>query len=163
MAGSGQQTTSRRNVELMLAEDVASLGKQGEIVQVRAGYARNYLLPQGLATVASEHNKRMVEKHRARLAELEKQKVAQLKKMAEAVGKYSVTIEAQANEEGHLYGSIGAGDISKSLKSAGYEVTSDQVRLEGPLKELAMYTVKIQLHSEVETEVKVWVVPAATK
>ncbi|MGQ0635926.1 MAG: 50S ribosomal protein L9 [Planctomycetaceae bacterium] len=163
MADTAQQAHSRRSVELLLAEDVPALGQQGEIVQVRAGYARNYLLPQGLATVATEHNKRMVEKHRERLGELTKQKLVQLKKLAEAVSKYSVTIEAHANEEGHLYGSIGAADISKSLKTAGYDVTADQVRLEGPLKELAMYTVKVQLHPEVETEVKVWVVPAATK
>jgi large subunit ribosomal protein L9 len=156
-----QKTKRRRSVELMLTEDVASLGKQGEIVQVRAGYARNYLLPQGLATVATEHNKMMVEKHRQRQVELARQKMQQLKKLAEAISKYSVTIEAHANEEGHLYGSIGAADISKSLTAAGYAVSADHVKLEGPLKELAMYTVKIQLHPEVETECKVWVVPTA--
>lgn len=157
------QHKSRRSVELMLAEDVPALGKQGELVQVRAGYARNYLLPQGLATVATESNKRQVEKHRVRLAEVAQQRLQALKKSAEAISKYSVTIEAHANEEGHLYGSIGAADISKSLKTAGYEVEADHVKLEGPLKELAMYTVKIQLHPEVETEVKVWVVPAASQ
>lgn len=155
------QQRSRRSVELLLTEDVAALGKQGEIVQVRAGYARNFLLPQGLATVATEHNKRMVEKHRVKLADLAKERLAELKKLADAISKYSVTIEAHANEEGHLYGSIGATDISKSLRSASFDVAPDCVRLEGPLKELAMYTVKIQLHEEVATEVKVWVVPAA--
>jgi large subunit ribosomal protein L9 len=162
MADTAQHTRSKRSVELLLAEDVASLGKQGDIVQVRRGYARNYLLPQGLATVATENNKRMVEKHRLKLAELAKQKIAELKKLGETISKYSVTIEAQANEEGHLYGSIGANDISKQLKTAGYPVEAEHVRLEGPLKELAMYTVKIQLHADVETEVKVWVVPAAS-
>ncbi len=156
-----QHHTSRRSVELLLTEDVAALGKQGEIVQVRAGYARNYLLPQGLATVATDHNKKMVERHRQNLAELAKQRLQAVRKLADAISKYSVTIEAQANEEGHLYGSIGAADISKSLKSASFDVSPDCVRLEGPLKELAMYTVKVQLHPEVETEVKVWVVPAA--
>jgi len=145
----------------MLTEDIATLGKQGEIVQVRLGYARNYLLPQGLATVANEHNKRMVEKHRLKLAELDKQRLQELKKLADAISKYSVTIEAHANEEGHLYGSIGAADISKSLRGASFEVAPECIRLEGPLKELAMYTVKIQLHPEVEAEVKVWVVPTA--
>ena len=75
---------------------------------------------------------------------------------------FNVTIEAQANEEGHLYGSIGANDISKQLKTAGFSVEPEQIRLEGPLKELAMYTVKIQLHADIESEVKVWVVPTAT-
>jgi large subunit ribosomal protein L9 len=158
---STQQHSSRRSVELMLTEDIAALGKQGEIVNVRAGYARNYLLPQGLATVANEHNKRMVEKHRVKLAEIATQRLQELKKLADAISKYSVTIEAHANEEGHLYGSIGAADISKSLRGASFEVAPECVRLEGPLKELAMYTVKIALHPEVETEVKVWVVPTA--
>jgi len=157
-----EQQTRRRSVELLLAEDVPALGKQGDIVQVRAGYARNYLLPQGLATVASEHNKRMVEKHRVKLAELAKQRMQELKKLGDAISKYSVTIEAHANEEGHLYGSIGAADISKSLRGASFDVAPECVKLEGPLKELAMYTVKIQLHPEIETEVKVWVVPAAS-
>ena len=157
-----EQQHRRRSVELMLTEDVPALGKQGEIINVRAGYARNYLLPQGLATVASEHNKRMVEKHRVKLAELAKLRLHELKKLAESISKYSVTIEAHANEEGHLYGSIGAPDISKALRGAGYAVDAECVRLEGPLKELAMYTVKVALHPEVETEVKVWVVPTAS-
>ena len=161
MPETAQKTHSKRSVELLLAEDVPALGQQGEIVHVRRGYARNYLLPQGLATVATDHNRRMVEKHRENLAELAKEKLVQLKKTAEAISKYSVTIEAQANEEGHLYGSIGANDISKQLITAGYAVEPEHVRLEGPLKELAMYTVKIQLHPEIETEVKVWVVPTA--
>jgi len=163
MAKSGTaQTQARRGVELLLAEDVPALGKQGEIVTVKPGYARNYLLPHGLATVATEHNKRMVEQHRKRLAEIQAQKLQGLRKLADAVSKYSVTLEANANSEGHLYGSITAPDISKALKAAGYEIETDQVRLEGPLKETGMYTVKIHLHSEVETDVKVWVVPTAS-
>jgi len=163
MPPSASPTSRRRNTELMLAEDIPSLGKQGEIVSVRTGYARNYLLPQGLATVATAHNKMMVEKHRARLAELAKKRLAELRKLADQVSKYSVTIEANANEEGHLYGSIGAPEISKQLKNAGFGIEPDMVRLDGPLKELAMYTVKIRMHEEVETECKVWVVPTAAK
>jgi large subunit ribosomal protein L9 len=162
MAEQATHTGKRRNLDLLLTEDVPTLGKQGEIVAVRSGYARNYLLPQGLATVATEHNKKMVERHRLKQADALKQKIQQLKKLADAISKYSVTIEANANEEGHLYGSIGAADISKSLKTAGFDIGPDQVRLEGPLKELAMYTVKIQLHADVDTDVKVWVVPTAT-
>jgi large subunit ribosomal protein L9 len=118
-------------------------------------------LPQGLATVATEQNKRMVERHRQRLEELEAQRVKGLKERAEAIGKYSVTLEANANDEGHLYGSIVAPDIAKALNSAGYDVSAEQIKLEGPLKELGMYTVKVELHPKVKTEVKVWVVPAA--
>lgn len=162
MAEQVQEIHKRRSVELLLAEDVASLGKQGDIVRVKPGYARNFLLPQGLATVATEANKRMVEKHRARQQEVAAQKLKSLRGLGDAISKYSVTLEANANEEGHLYGSIVAPDIAKSLKSAGFEVTADNVRLEGPIKELGLYTVKIHLHAEVETEVKVWVVPAAS-
>lgn len=161
MAGGTQQPVRRKSMDLLLAEDIPTLGKQGEIVSVRSGYARNYLLPQGLATVATEHNKRMVEKHRQRLAEVQKQKMQALKKLAEAVSKYSVTLEANANSEGHLYGSILANDISRALVNAGYDVQPDNVRLEGPIKELGLYTVRIHLHAEVETDVKVWVVPSA--
>jgi len=156
-----QASHSRRVVELLLAEDVPALGKQGDIVEVRPGYARNFLLPQGLATVATEHNKKMVEVHRLRLAELHKQKLKQLRSLADSVSKYSVTLEANANEEGHLYGSIGANDISKALRAASFEILPDNVRLDGPLKVLGLYTVRIHLHNEVETDVKVWVVPAS--
>ncbi len=146
----------------MLAEDVASLGEQGDIVRVKPGYARNFLLPQGLATVATEENRRMVERHKQKVAEMQVQQLKSLRDQAVAISKYSVTVEANANKDGHLYGSIVAADISKALKSAGYPVNVDHLRLDGPLKELGMYTVKIELHPEVTTEVKVWVVPAAS-
>lgn len=150
-------------VELLLAENVSAVGKQGDIVRVKPGFARNYLLPQGLATVATEENKRMVEQHRKRQEEQAQQRIKQYQKLARDLGNYSATIEANANDEGHLYGSIVANDISKTLKAAGYPIEPDQVRLEGPLKELGMYTIKLQLMSEVDAEVKVWVVPVAAQ
>ncbi|MCH8828757.1 MAG: 50S ribosomal protein L9, partial [Planctomycetes bacterium] len=82
--------------------------------------------------------------------------------LAEAIGKYSVTLEANANPDGQLYGSIVAEDISKSLKAAGYAVEPEHIQLEGPLKELGMYTIAVQLHEKVQTDVKVWVVPATS-
>jgi large subunit ribosomal protein L9 len=154
--------STRTSVDVLLTEDVQSLGKQGDIVRVKPGYARNFLLPQGLAAVASDHNKRMVDRHKLRVAELQVQRVKELRSHADAISKYSVTLEANANKEGHLYGSIVGNDISKALKSAGYQVEPDHIKLEGPLKELGMYTVKVELHSDVKTEVKVWVVPAAS-
>lgn len=163
VSSSAAAGSTRRAVELLLAEDVPRLGEQGEIVRVKPGYARNFLLPQGLATVATEHNKRMVERHRQKLQQRAAERLKSLKALASSITKYSVTLEANANPEGHLYGSIGANDISKALKSAGYEVLPEHVRLEGPLKELGMYTVRVELHPEVSTEVKVWVVPAASK
>ncbi len=150
-----------RQVELLLAEDVAGIGQQGEIIKVKPGFARNYLLPQGLATIATAANKRRVELHRQKIEELQREKRKQLAQLAYRVSKYSVTLEANANDEGHLYGSIVARDISQALKAAGYGVEEDHIRLEGPLKELGMYTVKIQFIEDVKAEVKVWVVPAA--
>ncbi len=149
--------------ELLLAEDVPSLGNQGDIVRVKGGYARNFLIPQGLATIATEENKLMVQRHRERLKQVQKDRVKSIRVLADQLREYSVTLEANANAEGHLYGSITAPEISKALKAANYDVSPDQVRLDGPLKEMGMYTVKIHLHADVETDVKVWVVPAAAE
>jgi len=153
---------SRRMTELLLAENIPLLGQQGDIVRVRAGYARNFLIPQGLATIATDENKKMVDVHRQRQEDLRKAQIKAWRQLAENVGKYSVTIEANANRDGHLYGSILAGDISEQLKNANFAVEPEHIRLEGPLKETGMYTVKVQFDSDVESEVKVWVVPKAS-
>ena len=153
--------SSNSFVEILLAEDIPGLGARGEIVRVRPGYARNYLLPMGMATVATESNKRQVAKHQERIDKIEGEKVKTLKTLADSLGRYSVTLEANANEEGHLYGSILQNDISKALKTANYDVSPDQVKLEGPLKELGMYTVRVELHEKAKADVKVWVVPTA--
>ncbi len=148
-------------VELLLIQSVDGLGKQGDVVEVRPGYANNYLLPQGLATEATPHHKRMVEKHRAKLMEIEQARLKSFRDLADAVGKLSLTIEANANEEGHLYGSVTAPDIVSALKQHDVHLTNDQIRLDGVLKELGLYTVRVHLHHEIETELKVWVVPTA--
>lgn len=160
---SGQPTTgSSRSVEVLLVHDVENLGRRGEIVRVKPGYARNFLLPQGRATVATLQNKRMVERHKERLAAIEQDRVKSYIKIAESVSKYSATIEAHATADNHLYGSVVARDISEALKAAGHPVEAEHVRLEGPIKELGMYTVKLKFHEKVQAEVKVWVVPSAT-
>jgi large subunit ribosomal protein L9 len=147
-------------VELLLIQSVEHLGKPGDVVEVKPGYAYNYLLPQGLATVANEHHKRMVEKHKARLLEIQKARLASLQAIADALGRLSITIEANANEEGHLYGSVGAVDVANALKRENLNILADQVRLQGPLKELGLYTVQVHVGQEVNAELKVWVVPA---
>jgi len=146
-------------IELLLVQSVEHLGKQGDVVEVKPGYAQNYLLPQGLATFATDHHKRMVEKHRARLLELEKARHAKLRILAEELAKLSITIEANANDEGHLYGSVGAAEIAAALKPHKVTLQAEQVRLKGPLKELGLYTVALHLGQEIEAELKVWVVP----
>jgi large subunit ribosomal protein L9 len=149
-------------VQLLLIQSVDHVGKQGDVVTVKRGYALNYLLPQGLATLANDHHRRMVEKHKSRLQEIEKARLASLRQLSDAIAKQSVTIEANANEDGHLYGSVNANEIAAALKGAGFHITTDQVRLEGPLKELGLYTVKIHLHADIDAELKVWVVPTVT-
>src|SRR5258707_14482503 len=98
-------------MQLVLAEDVAHLGKRGDLVEVKAGYGRNYLLPNGLATVPSEHNLRLLERYKQRVSALREALIADLRVMAEQIQRTTVTIEANANEEGHLYGSVGGPEI----------------------------------------------------
>lgn len=150
-------------IELLLVQSVDHLGKQGDVVEVKPGYAHNYLIPQGLATLASEHHKRMVDKHRAKLREIEKQRLSSLQSLADTIGDQSITIEANANDEGHLYGSVGAPEIVNALKQADISITNDQVRLDGPLRELGLYTVKIHVHQDIDTDLKVWVVPTVAE
>lgn len=147
-------------IELLLIHSVDNLGKQGEVVEVKPGFANNYLVPQGLATIATDHHKRMVDKHRVKLEEIEKERLAGIRKLADDISKQSVTIEANANDEGQLYGSVGPAEIIAGLKALGYTLTADQIRLEGALKELGLYNVAIRLHASIERELKVWVVPS---
>ena len=149
-------------IELLLIQSVEHLGQQGDVVEVKLGYAMNYLLPQGLATIATDHHKRMVEKHRAKLDAIEKSRVAGLHSLAADLAKQSITLEANANDEGHLYGSVNPQDVAAALKRTGFHIAADQVRLTGPLKELGLYTIKIHLGSNVEGEIKIWVVPSVT-
>lgn len=146
-------------IELLLIQSVEHLGKAGDVVEVKPGYAKNYLVPQGLATVATPHHKRMVEKHRAKLQAIESARQAGLRQLADRIAQQSVTIEANANDEGHLYGSVGAAEIVAALKKNDVQLAQDQIRLTGPLKELGLYTVKVHFSPEVEGELKVWVVP----
>jgi large subunit ribosomal protein L9 len=154
---------NRGGVELLLVHAVEHLGKQGEVVEVKRGYAYNYLLPQGLATIATDHHKRMVEKHRAKLEEIARERLVGLRTVLQELVRTSVTIEANANDEGHLYGSVGAPEISRSLKQQDLMVSPEQIILQGPLKEVGLYTVKVKLAPEVEGDLKVWVVPSSSE
>ena len=153
----------RGGIELLLVHNVEHVGNQGDVVEVKRGYAFNYLLPQGLATIATEHHKRMVEKHRAKLDEIARERLAGLRSLLAELVRTSVTIEANANDEGHLYGSVGAPEISRSLKQQDLMVSPEQIILQGPLKEVGLYTVRIRLAAEVEGDLKVWVVPSSSE
>jgi large subunit ribosomal protein L9 len=145
-------------MQLVLTEDVPHLGKQGDVVEVKPGYGRNYLLPNGLATVPSEHNLRLLERYKQRVQQAREARIADLKVLAEQIQRVTVTIEANANEEGHLYGSVGAPEIAQALRGKNLMIDPEMVRLEGPIKEIAIYAVKLQLGHDIETEVKVVVV-----
>ena len=150
-------------MQLVLIEDVANLGKQGELVEVKPGYGRNYLLPRGLATVPSEHNLRLLERYKQRVQQAREARIADLKVLAEQIARTTVTIEANANEEGHLYGSVGPAEIAKALRGKNLLVEPDMVKMEGPIKEVALYAVKVQLGYEIESEVQVVVVRSQEK
>jgi large subunit ribosomal protein L9 len=150
-------------VQLLLVADVEHLGKLGDIVEVKPGYARNYLLPRGQATLVSDHNLKLLERHKEKVERLRAAKLADLRALAGQLEKITVTIEANANEEGHLYGSVGAPEISKALKAMNLNVEPEGIRLEGPIKEVALYGVKVHLAPEIETEVKVIVVSSGTE
>src|SRR5712691_13045706 len=114
-------------MQLVLTEDVQHHGKQGELVEVKAGYGRNYLLPNGLATVPTEHNLRLLERYKQRVSALREALIADLRVMAEQIQRITVTIEANANEEGHLYGSVGAPEVAKALKSQNLGIDAEMV------------------------------------
>jgi large subunit ribosomal protein L9 len=144
-------------MQLVLTENVVNLGKQGDLVEVKAGYGRNYLLPNGLATVPTEHNLRLLERYKQRVSSLREALIADLRVMAEQIQRITVTIEANSNEEGHLYGSVGAPEISKALKVHNLKIEPEMVRLEGPIRECGLYAVKLFLGHEIDSEVKVLV------
>ncbi len=148
-------------VELLLIQTVEHLGKHGDVVEVKRGFANNYLIPNGLATLATDHHKRMVEKHKEKLEQIARAKLQAHADIARAIEKLSLAIEANVNEEGHLYGSVGAVEIVDALKKNEFTIAPEQIRMEGVLKELGLYTVQVRLHPEVTADLKVWVVPSA--
>ncbi len=147
-------------VQVLLVHPVENLGEPGDIVEVKRGYANNFLLPRGLATIATEYHRKMVEKYKLRLLQVQEAKLSVRKALAQQLAQQSFTIEVNATEEGHLYGSVGRNEIVAALKSAGVtQITAEQVLMEGTIKELGLYTIKLDLGMGVETEIKVWVVP----
>jgi large subunit ribosomal protein L9 len=151
------------HMEVILTQAVPHFGQPGDVVKVRPGFARNYLLPQGKATFATPHNLRIVEKHRSRLKELDEARRVDLLNLAAQIAQRSITIESNANAEGHLYGSVTAEQIAAAMLTDSFPIEAENVKIEGPLKELGLYTIKIHLGQDVTTEVKLWVVPTHTE
>ncbi len=140
---------------VLLREDVDTLGGRGEIVKVKAGYARNYLIPQKLATLATKGNVKQVETERAALLK----KAATEKSTAEAQGEQIKTVslkfERKSGEHGILYGSVTTMDIAEALQAKGYEIDRKRLTLNDTIKELGDYTVKVKLHRDVTIELPV--------
>lgn len=137
-------------MEVILLEKVAQLGDPGDLVNVKAGYGRNFLIPTGKAVWADAENKAEYEKRREALLSAEADRRESAEKLSETMESLEVVIEAQVSEEGTLYGSVGTREISDSLIAKGFEIEKSAVRLpEGVLKEVGEYSVDIELHPEV--------------
>ncbi len=142
-------------IELILRENVPSLGKAGDLVRVKPGYARNFLLPRGLASEASEGNKKRIAAEAKARGAREAAERAEAEALAARIGALALAFTAKAGEDGKLFGSVTAGDIVEQLAEKGFEVDKRKVELEHPLKELGFHAVGIKLHHEVHAEVKV--------
>jgi large subunit ribosomal protein L9 len=145
-------------MKLLLQKNIDHLGRIGDVVNVSTGYARNYLLPQGLAAELTKDNLHRFESMKRRLIALEEENKAKQQVLAKEIEKASCTIIANATEEGHLYGSVTARDVAAQLASEDLAVEPKCILLDEPIKELGIYKVKVRLHPEVETTLKVWVV-----
>ena len=145
-------------MEVILRQAVENLGHPGDVVTVSNGFARNYLLPRGVAFLATEGNKKRITQEKARLevAETERRDVAQ--QLADRMAEVSITFAARVGEEGKLFGSVTAGDIAQQLEAQGYHVERRQIDLHEPIKALGVYRVPLRLHADVRPEIKVWVI-----
>jgi large subunit ribosomal protein L9 len=145
-------------IELILREDVKSLGKAGEMVRVKPGYARNYLLPQGLAYEATEGNKkRIAAETKARTSRQDAERT-EAERAAAALGQVALTLTGKAGEEGKLFGSITTQDLAEALARQGHQIDKRRIELDHPIKTLGHHTVAVRLHPEVHAEVHVSVV-----
>jgi large subunit ribosomal protein L9 len=144
---------------VLLREDVENLGGRGELVKVRAGYARNYLLPQGLATAATAGNVRQIEQEKAALLRKAATEKATAELQATQMDSLKLTFERKVGEHGLLYGSVTSMDITEALQAKGYEIDRKRVLLKDIIKEAGEYSVAVRLHREVTIEIPVEVVP----
>ncbi|HMA76754.1 MAG TPA: 50S ribosomal protein L9 [Candidatus Krumholzibacteriaceae bacterium] len=146
-------------MEIILRDNIENLGKTGEIVDVKDGYARNFLIPKGLAVIATRSSKKVIEEEDQQRKIRARKIKRNLEGTAEKMKGISCTITVQASDEDRLYGSVGASDIAEAInKHSDIKIESKQIILEEPIKILGVYTVTVRLHKEVEVPVKVWVV-----
>jgi large subunit ribosomal protein L9 len=148
-------------IKLLLKESIKHVGKVGDVVEVSAGYARNYLLPQDLAMTPTPSNIKKIEARRKEVERLEGEKRDRQKGIIDKLAAVEVNLERRANEQGHLFGSVSATDIAKALQAQGYEIEPDDVVLPGRLDHISNYTVKVKFAEDLESDLKVWVHPDA--
>lgn len=145
-------------MEVILRQAVENLGHPGDLVKVSAGFARNYLLPRGVAVTATEGNKRRIAVEKARLEAAEATRRQTAQEYATKVEQISLTFSARVGEEGKLFGSVTSADIAAQLEAQGYHIEKRQIDLHEPIKALGVYRVPIKLHADVKPEIKVWVI-----
>lgn len=150
-----------KNIEVLLRDHVDALGECGDVVRVRSGYARNYLLPLGLATEATPENKKLMERRRVKLDAVAAIKNAEMDAWIAQLAGTVVTTTERADAQGHLFGSVNAAAIVGLLAAAGHKVEEKNVRLEAPLKTVGEHTVKIHVHKDRNAEVKVVIAAGA--
>jgi large subunit ribosomal protein L9 len=143
------------HTKILLREDVDDLGARGEIVRVRAGYARNYLLPRKLAVQATNSNVKQIEQERAALLKKEANERATAEGQGEQIGKLLLEFKRKSGEQGALYGSVTSMDIAEALKDHGYEIDRHRLHLREPIKRLGDFTVPLRLHREVTIDLQV--------
>ncbi len=145
-------------IEVILREDVRTLGRAGEMVRVKPGYARNYLLPQGLAYEATEGNKkRIAAETKARNTRSQAERL-EAERLATTLGGVQLTLAGKAGEEGKLFGSITSQDVADALAREGHTVDKRRIEMEHPIKTLGEHVVTIRLHPEVHAELRVSVI-----
>jgi large subunit ribosomal protein L9 len=143
---------------VLLRENLDKLGRRGDVVTVKDGYARNFLLPKGIAIEVRADDLAVVEAEKKRLEKIARQERLEAEALAEKLREASVTITARANEEGHLFGSVGPDEIAAALSAEVHQVAPSAVRLEKHIKELGVYEVAVHVSGDLEVVTKVWVV-----
>jgi len=145
-------------MQVILKQNFETLGDVGEIVSVKDGYARNYLIPKDIAMAASPQNMKIIEQERKRLEAAEARIKKEAEQLKEKVESISVTAEVQVGEEDRVFGAVTSQNIAELLTAKGFDIDRRKIALDEPLKALGVYEVPIKLHPEVEAKIKVWVV-----
>jgi len=145
-------------MKVILRQNYESLGQIGQLVDVKDGYARNYLIPRKIAYAALEGNIRALEEEKKSVEKKKKQEIEAAEKLGLELEKVSVTISVQVGEEDKIFGSVTTQMIADALKEKGYEIDKRKIEIEEPIKSLGIYGITIKLHPNVTTNIKVWVV-----